>query len=226
MARNGSGVYSLPPGTIIANGTTSNVSQLNTPLQDLEADANAPRPVVAGGTGATSAADARTNLGVPGRATAETITGAWSFSAAAEFTAAVTVAGNATIAGQAFFGNIANVLNVIPQINAVYDLGSASRRFNNIYLVNSPNVSSDARLKSEIRDLNEAERRAAAKIKPRTFLMSGKRKVGYIAQEIIEAMASEGLDAFEYNLVTDGDFLSVDYDAVAAFRVGIEMRLP
>ncbi len=64
MARNGSGVYSLPAGSTVSNGDTSDASDLNTPLADIEADLNTPRPVVAGGTGASTAADARTNLGV------------------------------------------------------------------------------------------------------------------------------------------------------------------
>lgn len=64
MARNGSGVYSLPAGSTITNGDTSDASDLNTPLQDLETDMNTARPVVAGGTGATSASGARTNLGL------------------------------------------------------------------------------------------------------------------------------------------------------------------
>lgn len=65
MAYNGSGVYSLPAGSTIANGETSDATDLNTPLQDLETAQNTARPVVAGGTGATSASAARTNLGVP-----------------------------------------------------------------------------------------------------------------------------------------------------------------
>ena len=64
MARNGAGVYSLPAGSTVANGDTSDASDLNTPLQDLEADMNTPRPVVAGGTGASSASAARQNLGL------------------------------------------------------------------------------------------------------------------------------------------------------------------
>lgn len=65
MSRNGSGVYSLPAGSLVTNGDTGTASQHNTPLQDLETDMNTARPVVAGGTGATTAADARTNLEVP-----------------------------------------------------------------------------------------------------------------------------------------------------------------
>lgn len=64
MARNMSGVYSLPAGSIVTDGTTIEISQHNTPLQDLATDANTARPVVAGGTGATTASGARTNLGV------------------------------------------------------------------------------------------------------------------------------------------------------------------
>ena len=64
MGRNVSGVYTLPAGSTIANGDTSDASDLNTPLADLESDANEARPIVAGGTGATTAANARTNLGL------------------------------------------------------------------------------------------------------------------------------------------------------------------
>lgn len=64
MSRNGAGVYSLPAGSTVANGDVSDASDLNIPLADLESDANTARPIVAGGTGATTAADARTNLGL------------------------------------------------------------------------------------------------------------------------------------------------------------------
>jgi len=64
MARDGSGTYSLPAGSNIANGDVSDATDLNTPLADIETDLNTARPIVAGGTGATTAADARTNLGV------------------------------------------------------------------------------------------------------------------------------------------------------------------
>lgn len=102
------------------------------------------------------------------------------------------------------------------------DIGDVVNRFRFIYLENAPVVVSDFRLKENIRDLNEAERAAAAKIKARTFTMKdgGQRKVGYVAQEVIEAMASEGLCAFEYGLVTDGEVYGVDMDAINAFRMG------
>lgn len=64
MPRNGSGVYSLPPGYEATTGQTAAATQHNDPLEDLKNDANAARPIVAGGTGATSASAARTNLGL------------------------------------------------------------------------------------------------------------------------------------------------------------------
>lgn len=42
----------------------SDATDLNTPLQDIASDLNTARPVIAGGTGATTASGARTNLGL------------------------------------------------------------------------------------------------------------------------------------------------------------------
>jgi len=64
MPRNGSGVYSLPSGYLAVDTETATVTQHNEPLEDLRSDANAARPIVAGGTGGTTAAAARTNLGL------------------------------------------------------------------------------------------------------------------------------------------------------------------
>jgi hypothetical protein len=64
MSRNGSGVYSLPAGSTVVDGDTAFAADLNTPLQDIAADLNIARPIVAGGTGATSAAAALINLGL------------------------------------------------------------------------------------------------------------------------------------------------------------------
>jgi hypothetical protein len=57
-------VFSLPAGSTVANGDTSDASDVNTPLADLEADMNVARPIVAGGTGASTAAQALINLGL------------------------------------------------------------------------------------------------------------------------------------------------------------------
>ena len=62
MARNGSGVYSLPSNTAAVSGDTISSTKWNSLTQDLEADMNVDRPIVAGGTGASTALAALTNL--------------------------------------------------------------------------------------------------------------------------------------------------------------------
>lgn len=64
MARDGSGIYSAPAGTTATAGTTIESAKYNAFVNDLVTDANTARPIVAGGTGATTAAAARTALGV------------------------------------------------------------------------------------------------------------------------------------------------------------------
>lgn len=64
MARNGSGVYSKPGGTTAVSGTTISSSDFNTLMDDIAADLNAPRPVVAGGTGGNDVSSAQTALGL------------------------------------------------------------------------------------------------------------------------------------------------------------------
>ncbi|MGB1254073.1 MAG: hypothetical protein ACPG8W_25915 [Candidatus Promineifilaceae bacterium] len=62
MPRNGSDVYSLPPNTAAVTGDPISSAKFNSLTQDLETDQNTARPVKAGGTGATTAAAARSNL--------------------------------------------------------------------------------------------------------------------------------------------------------------------
>jgi hypothetical protein len=62
MPRDGSGIYTTPPGTTAVPDTTIESAKYNNNVADVAADLNAPRPIVAGGTGAASAATARTNL--------------------------------------------------------------------------------------------------------------------------------------------------------------------
>jgi hypothetical protein len=63
MPRDGSQVYHIPLGTEGAPDTTIESAKYNTFAHDVEQDLNAPRPVVAGGTGASSAAGALASLG-------------------------------------------------------------------------------------------------------------------------------------------------------------------
>jgi thiamine pyrophosphokinase len=64
MPRDGSGNFTLPANTQAVSGDPISSTKFNTLVQDLEADANVDRPIAAGGTGASTAAAARTNLGL------------------------------------------------------------------------------------------------------------------------------------------------------------------
>ncbi len=57
------GVYTPPAGTKGVADTTIRSAPYNALIDDLTADANAARPITAGGTGATNATDARENIG-------------------------------------------------------------------------------------------------------------------------------------------------------------------
>lgn len=63
MSRNGAGIYSLPAGSTVTNGDLTDATDINTPINDIAADLNIVRPVVAGGTGASTAATALAALG-------------------------------------------------------------------------------------------------------------------------------------------------------------------
>lgn len=89
MPRNAGGTYSLPAGYTAVDGVTAEASSHNLPLEDIRDDLNTVRPVLYGGTGASTAAAARTALDVPGKASADTVTGDWTFSGALTLPAAV-----------------------------------------------------------------------------------------------------------------------------------------
>lgn len=63
MARSGAGVYSKPAGTTPADGDDIDAAPFNLLMDDIATDLNTPRPVVAGGTGASTADTALTALG-------------------------------------------------------------------------------------------------------------------------------------------------------------------
>ena len=66
MSRNGSNIYSKPAGTTAIPGTVVESAKYNELMDDLAADLNIPRPIVAGGTGASTIEAARAALGVAG----------------------------------------------------------------------------------------------------------------------------------------------------------------
>lgn len=63
MPRDGSGTFTAPAGTTATSGTTIESAKYNALVNDLVTDANTARPIVAGGTGATTAGAALTALG-------------------------------------------------------------------------------------------------------------------------------------------------------------------
>lgn len=83
-------------------------------------------------------------------------------------------------------------------------LGSASYRWASVYAANGTINTSDEREKTDIRDITEAEKRVAGKLKLRAFRWKSdpaKTQFGVIAQEVVEAFAAEGLDADDYGLI-------------------------
>lgn len=62
MPRNGQNIYSKPAGTTAVSGTPIDSTDYNDTIDDLVADANAARPITAGGTGGVTPAAARTGL--------------------------------------------------------------------------------------------------------------------------------------------------------------------
>lgn len=100
---------------------------------------------------------------------------------------------------------------IIPRADNAESLGSANpfRRWQSIYLVNSPIVTSDARLKVEIGNVAAAECRVADRIEVRRYKMAddpdGPWRFGAIAQDVIAAFEAEGLDWQDYAIVTGSE---------------------
>jgi len=78
-------------------------------------------------------------------------------------------------------------MNVEPLSNSTFDLGSTGFRWNTIYATNPLNISSDRRLKSEIKDLDYGLAEVMA-LRPVSYgwkkNSSGERRLGLIAQEV------------------------------------------
>lgn len=64
MARNASGEFYYPPGTAAVPDEVARSADVNQRFAELAQDANTPRPVLVGGTGSSTAAGARANLGI------------------------------------------------------------------------------------------------------------------------------------------------------------------
>lgn len=99
-----------------------------------------------------------------------------------------------------------------PVADGTLHLGGASNRFNTIYATNATINTSDEREKQDISALDEAEKRVAASLKGMVkkfrFRDAAQEKgdaarihVGVIAQEVVAAFQSEGLDPMRYGIV-------------------------
>ena len=92
----------------------------------------------------------------------------------------------------------------------IADLGSTTFQWKDIYLQNSPTVSSDRRLKQDFASVPEAVFKAWSNVRfcQYKFKEAVEKKgaearlhVGLVAQEILEAFEAQGLDATKYGIV-------------------------
>ncbi|MGD1960371.1 MAG: tail fiber domain-containing protein [Fulvivirga sp.] len=92
----------------------------------------------------------------------------------------------------ATFWNFSTTLRgILPGSSNTFDLGATSTRWRTIYLVNNPSVSSDQRLKSNIKELDYGLEKIL-NLKPVSYKMKGqednKTHLGLIAQELREVI--------------------------------------
>jgi len=102
-------------------------------------------------------------------------------------------------------------LRFAPSADNTYALGSSTRRFSDVYSAGGVTTSSDERLKQQIRDIDDAERRVAVAAKGLLKAYkyndavekkgdSARWHIGIIAQELKSAFEAEGLDAHDYGM--------------------------
>ena len=136
---------------------------------------------------------------------------------------------------------LGGVNSLRPYADAVTTLGSPFYRFTIVYATTGTINTSDATEKQQVRELNDAERRTAQRIKGliRAFKWNeaveskggGARiHIGVMAQDVEAAFAAEGLDASKYGLfcrdtwdTLDGPpqtRLGVRYEELLAFVIG------
>lgn len=137
---------------------------------------------------------------------------------------------------------------VRPATNNTTSLGVSGARWTEVFAVNGTINTSDARLKEQIRELSDAERQVAVKVKGliKAFkfkhaiaakgIDTARTHVGVIVQEVITAFESEGLDPFDYGIVCydtwdqeladdgsvaieAGDVYSIRYEELLAFII-------
>lgn len=143
---------------------------------------------------------------------------------------------NGSITSVCWVDSDSAIPSLLPTANGSRRLGSAALQWEYIFAVHAL-VVSDARDKQDVRNLTAKELAVAKKLKGlvRTFKLksdvaknNAKINIGVIAQEVVEAFASEGLNALDYGVVSnfeierDGapsDRYNVDYNQILAFII-------
>ncbi len=94
--------------------------------------------------------------------------------------------------------------DVCPADGGTYKVGTSSSRWKEIWCSTSLNTSSDRNLKKDIQDLSSDERyiKFFMLLQPKSYLFkdgeSGRTHVGFISQDVEEAMAECGLSSLEF----------------------------
>lgn len=112
-------------------------------------------------------------------------------------------------------------LRISPSADNTRDLGSSTRRWQDVYSAGGVTTSSDERLKQQIRDIDEAERRVAVAakglLKAYKYNDAVEKKgddarwhFGIIAQELKAAFEAEGLDAHDYGMLVYNEVWEAD----------------
>lgn len=119
--------------------------------------------------------------------------------------------------------------SVLPDVTNTVDLGSDSLRLKNIYLVNAPDIISDERAKCDIEAIPDAVFRAWSKVGFSQFRLNedvtaegddARTHIGVIAQRVMDAFASEGLDARKYSLLSYDEWADEYRDGVLVRAAG------
>ena len=101
-------------------------------------------------------------------------------------------------------------LNIIPR-DSSQDIGSSTERWNTIYLTNSPDVSSDARLKKNFKEVDSS---LAFKLKPYWFRLKSDNSLhcGFKAQDVLSVIPEGIVSGNEH------DMYSLRYEEIIAIN--------
>ena len=187
-------------------------------------------PIGNGGTGATTVEGARKNLGLGNTAGAVPIAngGTGSTNAAAARTAlGITPANIGAMPEDRRLNSVWNgSLNAylssaghwVPG-GTSQQLGMSNIRWNYVCLAHNPDVSSDRRLKADIKDDMSKYVNMLERIRPCTYTITadgdGVKHAGYIAQEVEEALEAAGLSAEDFGgfvYHAEGDNYALRYE--------------